>query len=87
MKTAAFTSGEVQWRLRPPSVSIKGKEAVLDLLRRLGLSRFIRTSEEINKEAILAEPAGVASVPGIAISQAEDFVIVPFQVELNGEAA
>lgn len=86
VKTAAFTTGEIQWRLRPPSVRITGQEAVLDLLRRLGLKRFIREKEEVNKEAILNEPEAVANVAGIAISQGEDFVVVPFEAELAGVA-
>ena len=85
-KTAAFPAGEVQWRVRPPSCRVTGAEAVLDLLRRLGLSRFIRAKEEINKEAILNEPEAVASVPGIRIEQGEDFVIKPFEAPLT-EAA
>ncbi len=87
VKTAAFTTGEIQWRTRPPSVRVTGAEAVLDLLRRMGLGRFIRTKEEVNKEAILNEPEAVASVPGIAIAQGEDFIVVPFEAELTGEAA
>jgi len=87
VKTAALTTGEVQWRLRPPSARITGQEAVLDLLRRLGLTRFIRTKEEGNKAAILNEPEAVAHVAGITISQGEDFAIVPFEAELAGEAA
>ena len=81
-KTAVFTSGEVCWRNRPPSVRVTGKEAVLDVLRRLGLNRFIRENPEINKDAILNEPEALASVPGIAISQGEDFVVTPFEAEL-----
>jgi len=82
VKTAALTTGEIAWRLRPPSVRITGAEAVLDALRRLGLKRFIREKEEANKDAILNEPEAVAHVPGIAISQGEDFVVVPFEAEL-----
>ncbi len=81
-KTVAFTSGELVWRMRPPSVRVTGVESVLDALRRLGLKRFIREKEEVNKEAILNEPEAVAHVPGIAISQGEDFVVVPFEAEL-----
>lgn len=81
-KTAALTTGEILWRLRPPSVRITGAEAVLDALRRLGLKRFMREKEEVNKEAILNEPEAVSHVPGIAISQGEDFVVVPFEAEL-----
>lgn len=82
-KTALFPTGEVQWRLRPPSVVLRGTEAVLDHLRRLNLRRFIRTKDEVNKEAILLEPKAVACVPGISISQGEDFLILPFEAELN----
>lgn len=82
VKTAALTTGEILWRLRPASVRVTGADAVLDLLRRLGLGRFVRTKDEINKEAILAEPEAVAAVPGIAIVQGEDFVVVPFATEL-----
>ena len=87
VKTVAFTTGEIQWRLRPPSVRITGAEAVLDVLRSLGLKRFIREKEEVNKEAILNEPEAVAHVAGISISQGEDFVVTPFEAELTGEAA
>lgn len=82
VKTANLPAGEVCWRLRPPSVRITGAEAVLDLLRRMGLTKFIRTKEEVNKEAILLEPSEVSGVPGIAINQGEDFVITPFETEL-----
>ncbi|WP_281983140.1 host-nuclease inhibitor Gam family protein [Azonexus hydrophilus] len=82
VKTASLTTGEIVWRLRPPSVRITGADAVLDALRRLGLKRFIRTKEEVNKDAILNEQEAVAHVPGISISQGEDFVVVPFEAEL-----
>jgi phage host-nuclease inhibitor protein Gam len=82
VKTAALTTGEIAWRMRPPSVRVTGAEAVLDVLRKLGLARFIREKEEVNKEAILNEPEAVSHVPGISISQGEDFVVVPFEAEL-----
>lgn len=86
-KTAIFAAGEVQWRTRPPRAVIRGVEAVMDTLRRLGLSRFIRAKEEINKEAILNEPAAVAGISGISIEQGEDFVIKPFEAQLSEAAA
>ena len=85
-KTANLVTGEVAWRQRPPSVTIKSVDVVLETLQRLGLTRFIREKVEINKEAILAEPAEVAHVPGIAISQGEDFVVTPFEAELAAVA-
>lgn len=86
-KSANMVTGEVNWRKRPPSVSLSKVEAVIAKLRELGLTRFIREKEEVNKDAILAEPAAVAGVKGIkVVTDVEDFVITPFEVEV-GEAA
>lgn len=82
-KTVGFNTGEVNWRTRPPACSIRGAEAVMDALKRLGLGRFIRAKEEINKEAILNEPEAVQGVAGISITQGEDFNIEPFGDELE----
>ena len=82
VKTANLITGEVQWRCAPPSVRITGSEAVIEALKRLGLSKFVRTKEEINKEAILNEPDEVKGVAGIKVqSGVEDFVITPFEQE------
>ncbi|MFZ2452611.1 MAG: host-nuclease inhibitor Gam family protein [Methylovulum miyakonense] len=82
MKTASFLTGTVQWRQRPPSVSARGVDAVIEALKSFGLDRFIRTKEELNKEAILNEPAAVAGVAGLTIKKGvEDFVIQPFEIE------
>ncbi|EIF0163143.1 host-nuclease inhibitor Gam family protein, partial [Salmonella enterica] len=79
-KTASLITGKVEWRNRPPSVGIRGVETVLETLRRLGLERFIRTKEEINKDAILSEPKAVEGVAGITVrSGVEDFAITPFE--------
>ncbi|HDI5844168.1 TPA: host-nuclease inhibitor Gam family protein [Escherichia coli] len=82
VKTANLVTGDVSWRVRPPSVSIRGMDAVMETLERLGLQRFIRTKQEINKEAILNEPGAVAGVAGITVkSGIEDFSIIPFEQE------
>lgn len=87
VKFAALATGEIKWRLCPPKVSIRGVEVVLESLRRLGLTRFIRTKDEINKEAMLAEPKIAATVAGVTIASAgEEFVIEPFEPELVGGA-
>ena len=83
VKHAALSSGEIKWRTRPPSLTVRGKEAVIELLKKLGLGKFVRTKEEVNKEAILLEPDQAKNVPGISISQGEDFVIVPFESQLE----
>ncbi|OBX05803.1 host-nuclease inhibitor protein Gam, partial [Gallibacterium salpingitidis] len=79
-KTGSFNTGEVQWRQRPPSVLIRKADDVLDRLRQLGLTRFIRTKDEVNKEAMLAEAELAATVTGVTIKKGvEDFVIAPFE--------
>ena len=82
VKTAMLPTGEVKWRVTPPSVSVRGAEAVMALLRQRGLERFIRVKTEVNKEAILNEPDVAAEVPGICILQREEFVIEPFETVL-----
>ena len=80
-KTANLITGEVQWRARPPSVTIRGAEVVLENLKSLGLERFVRVKEEANKEAMLNEPDAVRGVAGITINSGiEDFTITPFEV-------
>lgn len=84
IKTANLVTGEVQWRNRPPSCIIRSVENVIKTLKQLGLNRFVRTKEEVNKEAILNEPNIVAHIPGITIKKdVEDFAIVPFEQQVN----
>lgn len=82
-KTYKFGAGEVSWRMRPPRVNVRGEENVLQALHRLGLEQFIRTTEAIDKQAILADPKAVQDVKGLTIAQGEDFVIKPIATELE----
>ncbi len=83
VKFANFPAGEVKWRMRPPKVTLRAVETVLETLKRLGLTRFIRTKEEPNKEAMLAEPKALEGLAGVKFEQGEDFVIVPFETDLE----
>ena len=79
VKYVRLTTGEIKWRLRPPSVTIRGKEQVLKRLKEAGLTQFIRVREDINREAIREEPEAVVGIPGIRVGSAgEDFVVEPF---------
>lgn len=80
-----FPAGRIDWRTTPPSVRVTGEAAVLDSLRRLGLSRFIRIAETVNRDAILNEPQAIAGVPGVVIAQRELFTVQPFEVALTEE--
>ena len=82
-KTANLITGEVSWRQRPPSVTVRGVAAVIAALKRMKLTRFIRLKVEVNKDALLTEIPVAKTVPGITINTgAEDFIIAPFEVEV-----
>lgn len=84
LKTANLITGEVSWRLNPPSVRLYKSDVVLEKLKELGLTQFIRSKDEINKDAILADPKSVADVKGITIlSGVEEFIIKPFEVVIH----
>ena len=79
-KTANLVTGEVAWRQVPPSVQVRGADAVIDRLQVMGLGRFIRSKDEVNKEAMLAEPEAVRGIVGITIvTGLENFSITPFE--------
>lgn len=81
-KTANLITGEVSWRQRPPSIRISGVDAVLAWLKVQGMALFIRSKEEVNKEAMLNEPDKARGIPGVSIvTGVEDFIITPFELE------
>ena len=82
-KTVELASGRICWRWRPYKVTVRGVEAVLAALKEKGLAKFIRIKREVNRDAILAEAGAVADVPGITVERGEDFVIVPYETELE----
>ena len=82
LKTAKLATGEISWRTTPRKVVIRGADAVMDALARLA-PQFIRTKREIDKDAILADPAAVEGVKGINFSQREEFRVVPFESEIE----
>ncbi len=84
-KTVKLATGEIAWRERPPSVRLRDVDAVLETLRAMQLGRFIREKAEVDREAMLREPALAATVPGVTIGGAgEEFVVKPTQAQLDG---
>ncbi|MFG1409485.1 host-nuclease inhibitor Gam family protein [Xanthobacter sp. VTT E-85241] len=89
-KTVDLGTGTISWRTAPQKVKgvPRAKDAVAELIKKiksLGLKQFIRTSEEINREAMLADPDKAGKVPGIRIaSDGEEFSVEPFEVEISG---
>lgn len=83
-KTADLGTGKVSWRLRPPSVRISGMDRVVAAIKQLGLTRFLRVKEEVNKEALLADPETARGIAGVVIgSEGEDFIAEPFEAEIS----
>lgn len=82
-KTVPLPTGELSWRFTPPSVSLHKVATVMAEIRKLGLSQFIRTKEEPNKEAMLKEPDLAKKVKGVTISQHEEFVVKPTELKLE----
>jgi phage host-nuclease inhibitor protein Gam len=82
-KTARLSTGELVWRVSPPAVRVTGSAAVLDALKSRGLDRFIRSKEEVNKEAILNERDTLPRIPGVEIVQTEEFSAKPFESEIE----
>ncbi|MCM2480194.1 host-nuclease inhibitor Gam family protein [Serpentinimonas maccroryi] len=86
-KTVNLVTGEVSWRVRPPSVSIRGVEQVLDTLLRMGLERFVRSKQEPDKEAMRLDPDAVRGIAGISIvTGQEDFIVRPFEAHAEAGA-
>ncbi len=83
-QSVELATGMISWRVLPPRVTIRKAENVIDALKKLGLQRFIRTREEINKEAMLDDQEAARLVPGVTIGSAgETFNVDPFETELE----
>lgn len=85
-KTVSLTSGEISWRKTPKKVTLKKVDDVIQALKSLKLDRFVRTKEEVDKEGILNDVEAVQGVKGITISQKEEFIVKPFESEIEKAA-
>lgn len=84
-RSLQLTHGAIGWRWGSPAVRIKRgcEEAVVTTLERLGLDRFLRVKRELNREAILEDPAAVEGIAGVAIERAESFWAKPAEMEIE----
>jgi len=83
-KFADLGTGKVEWRKSPPKVTVRNVEAAIAAIKSLGLP-FIRPKEEIDKEAMLADPVKARLVAGVTVgSEGEFFAVEPFEAELAG---
>jgi phage host-nuclease inhibitor protein Gam len=87
VKTVALTSGEITWRMNPPSVRLTDtEENVIAACEAAGLREFVRYTPSVNREAMKANPEEAKHIAGVRIGQSEAFVVTPFEAELS-EAA
>lgn len=82
-KTVTLPTGKIGWRMTPPAVFLKGVKEVIKRCKDLGLERFIRIKEEIDKEAMLKEPGVSNNIRGVSIAQREEFVVEPSEVSVE----
>lgn len=83
-QSAELATGVLSWRLLPARVTIRKAETVIETLKKLGLTRFLRVREEINKEAMLDDQEAARLVPGVTIGSAgENFSVEPFEADLE----
>lgn len=82
-KTIETPNGIFGWRITPPKVTLRNQEMIIETLKSLELDRFVRNKEQINKEALLRESNVAESIKGVSISQREEFVIKPAELEIE----
>lgn len=82
-KTVEVPTGIFGWRITPPAISLHNIKLILENLKLLKLDRFIRTKEEVNKEAMLIEQEVAKTVKGVSVSQHEEFIVKPAELEVE----
>jgi phage host-nuclease inhibitor protein Gam len=89
-KTVKFATGEItRSEGRERVVLAEGADVakIIEKLKKLKLHRFIRVSEELDKQAILKDPAAVAKVREISTEREPSFAIKPYEVRAEAVAA
>ena len=85
------SNGTIGWRFGNPAVKLDSdveEDDVVASLKKLGLNKFIRTTETLNRQAILDAPDEIEAVRGLAVEQKETFYVKPTEVadEIVGKA-
>lgn len=79
-KTVVLTAGKFLWRWTPPAVAVESDEEMIKKLKSLGLKKYVRKIEELDRERLLANRAKVR-VPGLSFTRREEFVVVPSGID------
>lgn len=83
LRTVKMGAGDMGWRKNPPKCSIRGTDAVIESLQRLGFKEAVRTKKEIAKDVILNDREKYQDVKGISVSQTEEFFVRPNETDLE----
>ncbi|MEX0649835.1 MAG: host-nuclease inhibitor Gam family protein [Candidatus Andersenbacteria bacterium] len=77
-QTVKLPTGSFYWRKTGKSVQFTGSDdELVDLLKALGLSDWVRVVEEPNRERMLQEEEKAQAVAGVTIEQREVFYVKP----------
>lgn len=85
-KTIKLPSGEVKWRTLPAKVSLRGVDAIIEVLKSSAKlkKKFLRTKFEIDKDAMLRDKAEARKLTGVTIgSEGEVIDFVVDETKLN----
>lgn len=82
-KSAELSTGQVRWRKTPPKVNVKKTESAIQELKDAGLGRFIKTTEVIDKGAILKDQKAVEKLTQISVTQRNEFVAKPHDTNIE----
>lgn len=75
-KTVKLPTGSFRWRTAPAVVSLEDEEKVIAQCKSLGFERFIRTTEHVDKKAMLGEEKVSADIEGVEIKKGKEFFVV-----------
>jgi phage host-nuclease inhibitor protein Gam len=83
IKTVDLGTGKIKWRTRPPKISLRGIDKIIEQIQARKLKSFLRTKIEVDKEAMQKDPETANGIKGVSIiTGVEDFVIEPFEAEV-----
>ncbi len=78
-KTVRLSTGDIKWRLRPPSVTLRNVKAIIEHMRKHHLMSYVRAKYEVDKDALGSAPEVAKTIPGVTVASAgEDFIVEPF---------
>ena len=84
VKFHEFATGVVKWRITPFSVALTRVNEVLAWLKGSGKTEYIRNTETVDKEALLADREAIGnSIPGVAFKQKEEFSVQPHESNIE----